>query len=174
MGGEPLPARFEYLTRIESKAVIEIIRAWLGGSHPAWPDPLVILDTFGKAVPAAEKEESTYLRDYRFAGELKQVADDRPGMALLALHHDRKAQSEDFVQMVSGTNGIAGAFDTIMMLSRKRLDPNGMVKITGRDVPENEYAVTTSQGPWTLDERRSLRRLPRRSGCRKPPHSVST
>ncbi len=111
---------------------------------------MVILDTYGKAVPEASKEETTYLRDYHFGGELKLIADDRPGMALLVLHHDRKATAEDFVQMVSGTNGIAGAFDTIMMLNRKRLDPQGLLKITGRDVPEHEYAVTSTGGPWTL------------------------
>lgn len=150
MQGDPLPELFEYMTRTGEGTVIEIINAWLLLLPTGGREPLVILDTYGKAVPEAAKEETTYLRDYRFAGELKQIADDRPGMALLVLHHDRKASSEDFVTMVSGTNGIAGAFDTIIMLNRKRLDPQGLLKITGRDVPENEYAVTSTNGPWTL------------------------
>jgi hypothetical protein len=37
------------------------------------------------------------------------IADAVPGMALVVLHHDRKANSEDFVDSVSGINGIAGA-----------------------------------------------------------------
>lgn len=150
MGDKPLPELLDYVTRLGEATAIEVINAWLLLLPPGLPAPLVILDTYGKAVPDTGKEESTYLRDYRFAGELKNIADDHPGMALLVLHHDRKAQSEDFVQMVSGTNGIAGAFDTILMLNRKRLDAQGLLKITGRDVPEREYAVVSTHGPWTL------------------------
>jgi hypothetical protein len=40
------------------------------------------------------------------------ICDARPGMALVMLHHDRKASSDNFVDDVLGTNGIAGAADT--------------------------------------------------------------
>jgi hypothetical protein len=150
MVGRPLPGLLDYVTRLGESSATAIIRAWLLLLPAGGPDPLVILDTYGRAVPDAGKEETSYLRDYRFASELKEIADDRPGMALLVLHHDRKATADDFVTMVSGTNGIAGAFDTIMMLTRKRLDPQGLLKITGRDVPEKEYAVTSTHGPWSL------------------------
>ncbi len=151
MDGEPLPSWFYYLTKVEPGDVVRTVEAWLYVLPEGYPRPLVIIDTLGKAMPPAEGNETTYLRDYRVASDLKAVADARPGMALVVLHHDRKAHSDDFVQMVSGTNGIAGAFDTILMLNRKRLEQRGTVKITGRDVPEKEYAVLASQGPWTLD-----------------------
>ena len=62
--------------------------------------------------------ESAYGRDYRVGGALKRVVDDHPGASLVALHHDRKAASEDFVDSVSGTHGLAGAADTVILLSR--------------------------------------------------------
>jgi hypothetical protein len=68
------------------------------------------------------------------------------------LHHDRKASSEDFVDSVSGTHGLAGAADTIIVLCRARQSSDGSLKVTGRDVPENEYALKVVDGKaWQLD-----------------------
>ena len=72
------------------------------------------------------------------------------GMALVALHHDRKAAAEDFVGTVSGTNGIAGAADTVVVLNRRRTENTGRFLVTGRDVTENEYAVAMDGCRWTL------------------------
>ena len=59
--------------------------------------------------------------------------------------------AEDFVESVSGTNGIAGAADTIIvMISRPRNETQGLLKVTGRDVVEGEYAVTIEGGVWEL------------------------
>jgi hypothetical protein len=137
------------MTQIEHGKVVETIRAWLA-TLPADSEPLVILDTLGKVMPDARNGESAYQRDYRAAGELKKICDDHPGMALLVLHHDRKAVAEDFVSSVSGTNGIAGAADTIIVLTRPRNQNQGLLKVTGRDVVEGEYGVTTSNGIWSL------------------------
>jgi hypothetical protein len=71
-------------------------------------------------------------------------------MALAVLHHDRKATSHDFVDSVSGTNGIAGAADTVIVISRPRNEAEGLLKVTGRDVVEAEYAVTLEDGCWAL------------------------
>ena len=77
-------------------------------------------------MPPALPGESPYMRDYKVAGRLKRICDDRPGRALLVLHHDRKAQSDDFVDGVSGTNGIAGAVDTIIVIARARNESQGL------------------------------------------------
>ncbi|HUZ26066.1 MAG TPA: hypothetical protein VMV07_20110 [Streptosporangiaceae bacterium] len=53
---------------------------------------------------------------------------------------------------MSGTHGLAGAADTIAVLARKRQSAEGSLKITGRDVPENEYGLTIQDGmAWQLD-----------------------
>lgn len=149
LGSAPIPRRLSYLTSIEPNMAVPTIEAWLDTLGPN-DQPLVILDTLGKAMPLAAPGESPYQRDYRVAGRLKRVCDDRTGMALLVLHHDRKAASEDFVEVVSGTNGIAGAADTIIVIARKRTESAGLFKVTGRDVIEREYAVTVDGGAWRL------------------------
>lgn len=118
--GDPIPKRFHYVTRIMPGRVVETVGAWLdiyGQDHP-----LVILDTLGKAMPPTFPGESAYQRDYRVGSALKRMSDDHPGATMLTNHHDRKAASEDFVDSVSGTHGLAGAADTIVLLSRKRND----------------------------------------------------
>ncbi len=146
---EHIPSRLHYMTRIEPGLVIPTIEAWLD-TIALDAEPLVILDTLGKVMPEARIGESAYQRDYRVAGRLKLICDARPGMALAVLHHDRKASSEDFVDGVSGTNGIAGAADTIMVITRARNESQGLLKITGRDVVEAEYAAEVTDGSWTL------------------------
>jgi hypothetical protein len=150
LGDEAIPPRFEYLTRIGSPGeIISTLTAWLG-RHKG-EQPFVIVDTLGKVMPLALQGESTYQRDYRITSELKQLADDEPGSAIGVNHHDRKASSDDFVDHVSGTNGLAGGADTILVLSRDRNEQAGLLRVTGRDVPEGEYALTFTGAQWQLD-----------------------
>jgi hypothetical protein len=145
---ESIPPLLHYMTRIQPGMVVPTIEAWLATiDHP---EPLAILDTLGKILPPAMNGETTYQRDYKIASRLKEICDNRPGMSLTGLHHDRKAAAEDFVESVSGTNGLAGAADTIIVISRPRNESQGLLKVTGRDVAEAEYAVTTKDGNWLL------------------------
>lgn len=146
--GEAIPPLFHYLTHVEPGMVVATLEAFL----VVYPDTaLVVVDTLGKVMPPAQAGESAYQRDYRIAGRLKQIADKRPGLAVTVLHHDRKAAAEDFVDGVSGTHGLAGAADTIIVLSRKRQATEAVLKVTGRDVLEAEYALTLDGGTWVLD-----------------------
>jgi hypothetical protein len=144
----PIPPQLHYMTRVHQGLVVQTIEAWLETIEHAMP--LVILHTLGKIMPPAMNGETTYQRGYKVASRLKEICDNRPGMSLTGLHHDRKAAAEDFVESVSGTNGLAGAADTIIVISRPRNESQGLLKVTGRDVVEAEYAVTTKDGNWLL------------------------
>jgi AAA domain len=147
--GEPIPAAFDYLTRIEAGRVVDTIAAWLR-RHPG-AAPLVILDTLARVMPPALAGESSYQRDYRIGAALKHLADTEPGMSPLVNHHDRKAESADFIDSVSGTHGLTGSADTTLVLVRARNDTAGLIKVTGRDIPEGEYAVRFGGARWQLD-----------------------
>jgi hypothetical protein len=147
-----IPAGFEYVTRLRPDDAMPLVEAWLGRNVDR--APLVMVDTLGKVMPSAMNGETTYQRDYRIGSTLKRLVDDVPGSAILVNHHDRKAGSEDFVEAVSGTNGLAGAADSVLVLSRKRLEEAGTLKVTGRDVEEAEYALTFRRDEaWKLDGR---------------------
>lgn len=148
LGDQPIPSTFHYQTVIEPGFVCQTIEAFL----QLYPDTsLVVVDTLGKVMPQAMPGESSYQRDYRVAGRLKRIADSKPGLSITALHHDRKAATEDFVESVSGTNGLAGAADTIVVLARKRQAQEALLMVTGRDVPEAEYGMVMDNGLWRLD-----------------------
>lgn len=147
--GVPIPSRFSYLIDAHPEEVAPLIADWLeehGGSSP-----LIVLDTLGKVLPPARPGDGAYQRDYQVGGALKRLVDAHPGACLLAVHHTRKAGSEDFMDSVSGTNGLNGAADFTLVLTRSRNDDRGTLKVTGRDVIEAEYALTVTDGLWTLD-----------------------
>jgi hypothetical protein len=150
LADDPIPPEFEYLTRIEPGRIGDTIAAWMHWHQQ--PPPLVILDTLGKVLPPAMPNETPYQRDYRVGSALKRIVDTHPGATLLVNHHQRKAGADDFIDVVSGTAGLAGAADTIIVLSRDRQEASGLLKVTGRDVAEGEYAVTFKDGAvWELD-----------------------
>jgi hypothetical protein len=137
---KPIPKLLTYMTELHGSAP-DTIRAWLG-TLPKKAKPLVILDTLGAAgMPQEKRGESAYQRDYRMMGEYKALCRERPGTTILILHHDRKAQADDFVQSISGTNGIGGGVDTILVVTRRRTSVQGLLKVTSRDAVEGEYAV---------------------------------
>lgn len=148
--GGPIPAGFQYMTKLRPDEVVRAVRLWLARHSDG--QPLVMVDTLGKVMPPALNGETTYQRDYRIGSELKQLADDVPGSAVVVNHHDRKAGSDDFVESVSGTNGLAGAADSILLLHRRRMESVGTLRVTGRDVDEAEYALTfRPDEAWQLD-----------------------
>ncbi|MGB3673583.1 MAG: AAA family ATPase, partial [Candidatus Nanopelagicales bacterium] len=138
MRGQPLPRNLDVLTEVHPKVMLATITEWLQRHRDS--SPLVILDTLGKARQSASSNSNRYQEDYGFAGSIKAVIDDVPGAALVAVHHTRKQASEDFLDSVSGTQGIAGAADSVIVLSRKRKSDEGVLSVTGRDIEENEYA----------------------------------
>jgi len=146
----PIPSRLQYMTRIEPGMVLETIAAWIETLDPD-DKPLIILDTLGKAMPRAAFGETQYDRDYRLGSALKRVSDDRPGTALIVVHHTRKSSSDDFLHDASGTHALTGSVDTIIIADRPRNQPHALLKTTGRETPEGEYALTAESGHWSLD-----------------------
>jgi hypothetical protein len=146
--GQPIPEHFHYATEIEHGAVLNTVKAWM----KAHPDTVLIaLDTLGKVMPPAARGETTYERDYRVGSALKRITAAHPGLALVVVHHDRKARTGDFVDSVSGTNGVAGAADTIVALARERMSDEGVLAVTGRDIAESEFAIVMTNGTtWNL------------------------
>lgn len=148
---ESLPRELDYITRVRAAVVRATAAAWMR-LHEG-KRPVVILDTLGKVSPPPLPGEGAYARDYRIGGEWKALADAFPGSSVLINHHVRKQGSEDFVDSVSGTAGLAGSADTIIIVRRARHEPAGLLTVTGRDVAEEEYAAGfgMADGSWTLD-----------------------
>jgi hypothetical protein len=114
--------------------------------------PVAIIDTLAKIKRPKHPGEDAYAVDYEMGGKLKALADQAPGATVLVVHHTRKAEAADFVDSVSGTQGVAGSVDFVMVLTRKRLSNDAILSVTGRDIPEAEYALHADDGIlWRLN-----------------------
>lgn len=148
LAGAPIPALFHYATRVQQGSVFATVTAWLD-EHEG-EDALVILDTLGKVMPPAAPGESAYARDYRVGSALKSLSDRHPGSTVLVVHHTRKAEGADWMDSTSGTQGLNGSADFTVALGRSRNETEAVLRVTGRDVRENEFAMTSEDGHWAL------------------------
>ncbi len=103
---------------------------------------LIIIDTFQRVRSASGRNESVYGADYREVGQLKQFADEHK-LAIVLVHHTRKMKDpSDIFMNISGSMGITGAADTMIVLSKEqRTDKTTKMSITGRDVEMQEYEM---------------------------------
>ena len=126
----------------------EAIASWLE-RHP--DARMVVIDVFAKMRGNNAPGASAYDADYAAVGRAKTLA-DHFGVAVVLVHHVRKAGSDDFLTEVSGTNGLAGAADATLVLKRARGQADGVLHVTGRDVDEAEYALSfkPETGAWHL------------------------
>jgi AAA domain len=91
-----------------------LIAAWLKRNPDA---RLVVIDVFARIRGATPPGASVYDADYAAVVRAKVLA-DHFGVPFLLVHHVRKAGSTDFLETVSGSNGLAGAADTVLVLRR--------------------------------------------------------
>jgi hypothetical protein len=150
LGDAPAPERLTINTswpRMDEGGKEEIMR-WI---DEADNPKLVIVDTLAKVKKRAKKGGDRYADDYLDLGEFKELADDNE-VPLLLIHHDRKAQGSDILDDVSGTIGITGSVDTILLLKRERGQHDANLHITGRDIDESELAMGWDAGAcrWSL------------------------
>ena len=126
---------------------LNYIRWWLI-NHPE--ARLVIIDTLQMFRKQLSGKGSMYSEDYDVVSEIKKLADEFD-VPFLIIHHLKKAkEGEDWLNKISGSQGIAGAADSIFVLERARVDNGGILHRTGRDVEEMNFAMTLDGFGWVL------------------------
>jgi uncharacterized membrane protein len=129
--------RFEYSCdwpRGELGAIA--ISDWIEG-HPdaRW----IVIDVFTRLREATNGRDNAYSGDYQAVAMLKP---QRPGVTVLLVHHTRKADSDDPLDSISGTLGIGGAADGVLVLKRARGESEAELHLIGRDLEdEGQFAV---------------------------------
>ncbi len=140
-GGEA-PDNLYILTKYKTidNGGLEILDRWLKQHCDV---RLVVIDTLAKVKGKAKRGSELYLDDYVAVSKIKDVA-DKNSVAILMVHHTRKASADDYLDTVSGTTGITGAVDTVLVLSKDRGSADAVLHITGRDVEEQELALKSN------------------------------
>ena len=122
----------------------EDVTDWLDSHNDA---VLVAIDTLQRVRPSTNGKRGAYEIDVEDLSRLQDLFRDR-AIALVIVHHVRKQAGDDFLESVSGTYGVTGSADTIIVLRRKRLEVFGQVLVTGRDVADAELSVRFENMTW--------------------------
>ena len=104
---------------------------------------LIVIDTFQKIREQAG--QMSYAGDYADVSAIKKIADEL-NISILLVHHTRKLGDSDVINEISGTNGIAGSADTLMILKKeKRTERSAVLSCTGRDIEDREMELNLSR-----------------------------
>jgi hypothetical protein len=123
------------------------IEQWL--TKPNKSRRLVIVDTLAQFRKLSSGKAQLYPEDYAAISGLQKLA-SKYNVGIIIVHHDRKAEADDVFDTVSGSLGLTGAADTILIMKRQA----GAVTlyVRGRDIEESEIALQFDKGScrWSI------------------------
>jgi RecA-family ATPase len=140
--------------------LLDDLRAWIeDASNPR----LIIVDVLNRVRPAQKSNEGIYDYDVRSLEGLHVLAAEH-GIAIVVVHHVRKAEAEDPFDALSGSTGLPSTADSTFILARHS---QGVTLYgRGRDIEETETALNFDKttGHWSiLGEACDVRRSGERS-----------
>jgi hypothetical protein len=124
---------------------------------------LVIVDTLAQFRNLSSGKVQMYTDDYAAISELQKLA-SKYNIAIIIVHHDRKSEADDPFDTVSGSLGLTGAADTILIM--KRQAGTVTLHVRGRDIEEAEKALQFNKATcrWSvLGEAADVRRSDQRT-----------
>ena len=96
---------------------------------------LLVIDTLER-VRDTIMDKSIYSCDYRDMMALREIT-DKYNLTLLLIHHTRKMNDDDPINMLSGSTGLTGSVDGILVLQKeKRVSNKALLTIANRDTDE--------------------------------------
>lgn len=131
------------------EGLLEQIQKWI---ETVEAPSLIIIDTFGRVDAGKRKGENAYQGDTRVLGEVQRFAIQRK-LAILVVHHLRKVSGgilDDPLERVSGSMGLTGAADAVLLLDSKRGEEDATLSITSRDFEAQKLVVAMANGRWFL------------------------
>lgn len=148
LGNEPAPKRLTLETEMPRLAEggLNRIRAWIERANKP---RLVVVDVLAKVRDHSRKNQGLYDADYAAMQGLKALADEF-GIAIVVVHHLRKLDADDPLDQVSGTTGLAGAADSVLVLHKSSIGTT--LRGRGRDLEEIDKAATFNKNScaWTV------------------------
>ena len=100
---------------------------------------LIVIDTLQRIRPSSGKTDgNVYAKDYEQVAEIKKIA-DKYSISILLIHHQRKLGADDIFDTISGSFGVTGAADGLLVL--KKTKGKTILHIIGRDIEEKDYVL---------------------------------
>ena len=127
----------------------EYLAEW-AATHPN--ARMMAIDTLVKLRSPRLATADLYAADYELMATIKALADSTR-IAVPVVHHtNRNVRADDPLDRVSGTNGLAAASDTILVMTKERGNSDANLYLRGRDVEETDYALRFDPVPgiWSI------------------------
>lgn len=115
------------------------------------PQPrLIVIDTLRCIRPPSNGKAGGYEDDAAALAPLLELAKATPGLCILVVHHTRKAEADDAFDTISGTFGLTGVADTLLVFGKH--GEGAKLEAQGRDLEGFEKAFRRDPitGGWVL------------------------
>jgi len=99
---------------------------------------LIVIDTFEKVRVPDNGRGRLYGLDYLALEPFHRIAREHR-IAVVLVHHTRKMEADNVFDTVSGSQGVTGAADTLLVL--KQHSGGVTLHVVGRDIEESETAI---------------------------------
>ena len=152
------PARLRYATNWPrlNEGGVDWIREWISRSPKPRLVVVDILERVRQLLPSKDKR-SAYSADYEALITLHELATEAM-ISILVLHHQRKLGADDLIDTLSGTLGLGGAVDSVLILGKEqrkgrqgRESDNKFLWGRGRDLEEFSVSVKQNEkGRWDV------------------------
>jgi hypothetical protein len=116
------------------------------------PNPrLLIVDTLGRArIGHTDGNKTQYQADVEALATLQRLSME-VGIGVLVVHHSNQMKKEDvkedWANKISGTSGLTGTADGLVLLDSVRGEREGQLLVGGRDLPDAALGLHRV-GPW--------------------------
>jgi len=101
---------------------------------------LIIIDTIGSCISTYHSSGYSYNADTKFTKELQSLALDLD-VCILALHHNRKQESKNPLNLVLGTRGMVGPAESTWVLQRAFNSSKAKLHVIGRRMEGKTYEL---------------------------------
>jgi len=126
--------------KVLDKGGYEQIENWIE-THP--DARVVIIDTYQKVKPLKKGNTDDYDAAVESLGRLQEMANEKH-IAILIVHHNTKAKTDDDFDAILGTTGIRATTDTNIVLNRTRGGDDSEITVLSiesrQGIPEGRYA----------------------------------
>jgi len=111
---------------------------------------VLIIDTYGRIKPRSNEKQSDggYLDETRIVGVLMLLLNYVD--CIILVHHSKKGKSEDWIDDVLGSTGLAAAADTIIRIHRDRGEIDSQIDITGKAIKEQTFKAKFLDEKWEI------------------------
>jgi AAA domain len=116
---------------------IEFMKRWIDGAKKP---RLIIVDILQRVrQPAGRSTDSKYEADYEALASMQALAGEAQ-LSIMTLHHQRKMGADDLIDTMSGTLGLTGGLDHLLVLGKEQ-DGSRFLWGNGRESEEFKLAV---------------------------------